>query len=231
MKKILFGSTRRVFSLAFLLITLLFAGLVSPTFAAPVDSLSIPLNVAFGNYDPARIADFGTVEISQTQGTKVQFTISGLSSGAGGDNTDLYKFYFNTTRDIEFLKIDSIDPSGRLDYEFDNNDPLFKADGSGFFDGVIDWSSGNPQVDHAEFVFSTLTGDSIFVNDFLAWSTESDKGMFLVAALLQSTDFDPDGIINSEFVGGVPIPGTLLLFGSGLIGMVGLGRKKLFGKD
>jgi hypothetical protein len=228
MKKILFGSTRRVFFLAFGFIILLSAGLISPTFAAPVDAIFIPLNIAFGNYDPPRIADFGMVEISQTQGTKVQFTISGLSSGAGGDKTDLYKFYFNTTHDIEFLKIDSIDPSGRLQYDFDNDSPLYKADGSGFFDGVIEWGSGDPQVDYAEFVFSTISTAPIFVADFLALSTPSDKGRYLVASHLQSTNFNPG--FTGEFVGGVPIPGSLLLFGSGLLGVAGLRKKKLFGK-
>jgi hypothetical protein len=45
---------------------------------------------------------------------------------------------------------------------------------------------------------------------------------------LQSTNFNPG--FTGEFVGGVPIPGSLLLFGSGLLGVAGLRKKKLFGK-
>jgi len=219
MKEILFRSSRGILFFAF--ISVLFSGPISAAYASTV---SIPLNVAFSNYDPPLIADFGTVEISQS-GNNVQFDVTGLSSGAGGSGTDLQWLYFNTTSNLEGLTIELSSEVASLFYSFDSTESLFKADGAGYFDGLLDFGPGAPQVDMVTVILRAT--NPISVNDFLALSTPSVKGEFIVAAHLQGTST----AFSSEFVGGVPIPGTLLLFGSGLLGLGVIKRKKFFNKS
>ena len=221
MKKILFRSSKGI--LFFALITFSSIGPISAAFASTV---TIPLNVAFSNYEPPLVADFGTVEISQS-GNNVQFEVTGLSSGAGGSGTDLQWLYFNTASNLAGLTIELSSAVASLFYSFDNTESLFKADGAGYFDGFLDFGFGAPQLDMVTVILRAT--NPITVNDFFALSTPSSKGEYTLAAHLQGTNTGFD----SEFVGGnpIPVPGTLLLLGSGLLGLGVIKRKKFFDKS
>jgi hypothetical protein len=87
------------------------------------------------------------------------------------------------------------------------------------------------------FFFSYPT--DITFNSFNFGSVGGDKGSFGAAAHVQGIDNpnfpnsnsgwigDPEGAIQN---GVIPEPGTLLLIGTGLIGLAGYGRKKFFKK-
>lgn len=222
MKKILLRSSKGI--LFFALITFLS---IWPISAAFTSSVTIPLNVAFSNYEPPFVADFGTVEISQNA-NYVQFEVAGLSSGAGGPGTDLQWLYFNTTSNLAGLTIELSSAGASLFYSFDNSESLFKPGGAGYFDGYLDFGSGAPQLDMVTVILRAA--NPITVNDFLALSTPSSKGEYTLAAHLQGTN---NSGFDSEFVGGnpIPIPGTLLLFGSGLLGLGVIKRKKFFNRS
>jgi len=203
----------------FLTISVLFFLILSFVPASGSASLiSIPLDTAFSEYGPGEsgyIANYGYVTINDSVGEegKVRFIIS-LNTDILRNGAYVSKFYFNTTTDFgNNLTLTS--DSATLSYAFNNDtNSLYKPDGDGYFDGVINFGTEE----------STLTFDLFGTNldktDFLAQSFGGDKGHFTIAAHIQSTDIG--------YVGGnpVPIPSTILLLGAGLVGLAGLRRKK-----
>ena len=219
-----------------MLLTMAVVALVMMPMAGMAASITIPLDTAFSNYDPPLTGlNFGTVEISEIAGgdgfQDVQFKIVyPAATGTGGPNADLQWFYFNINPNpnpLSNLVVTAI--TGNIEgVKFTQ-----KADGSGNFDYEVDYGAGaNPTVQTAIFSVS-LANTNLSITNFADGTADtksepSAKGAYTVAAHFQSTNFQGN---TSEFVGGnppvVPIPGSLLLLGSGILGLVGL-RRKLF---
>ena len=114
-------------------------------------------------------------------------------------------------------------PSGTVTYA--PVTPPIRADGSGLYDILIDFPTSGNTFDASESVTVQFTAAGLVASSFNDWSTlelDSTTGPYLAAAKFQSTG---DGS-QSDWVGAVPIPAAVWLFGSGLIGLIGIARRK-----
>ena len=104
----------------------------------------------------------------------------------------------------------------------------FQADGDGKYDILFDFPppTGNTKWMAGETVTYTITStDDIMASsfNFLSAPGGNSAGPFLSVARFQSTGPNGNG---SDWVGAVPVPAAVWLFGSGLLGLVGVARKR-----
>ena len=227
---------------------LLLAIIAWPTSAL---ALTIPLDNEFGQDLPGT---FGEVILTDV-GNNIEFDIS-VSDPLGGTTADLLAFYFNIdpdflpTSDISFVFTtpSSFTPADSIDYTASNT--ANKPDGDGFFNIVLDYTGdttedvagcgGQGCLQHVVFEVA-VTIDSVaqdlaieyfgsFPPDPDTQSVGGAKGHFTVAVRLNRIDTDGE---DSAWVGGnpVPEPTTALLLGSGLLGLLGLSRKRFLKKS
>ena len=115
-----------------------------------------------------------------------------------------------------------------MSFNFGSN--AFQADGDGIYDIFIDFSTGAPdRLTPGEAIVFDLTSTTLgFTSDsFLVFSAPGGgNGPFLIAAHIQSL---PNG--QSDWISGEPVPepASLILLGSGLVGLA-TGLRKRFGK-
>jgi hypothetical protein len=106
----------------------------------------------------------------------------------------------------------------------------------GFFDILIEFGSSNKNDGEARFkrgsvaffdiTYTGLGSFSAYSFDFESAPNQDGFPVFKAAAHVQGID-GPEG---SGKVAPIPEPATMLLFGTGLVGLAGLGRKKFFNK-
>ena len=118
--------------------------------------------------------------------------------------------------------------SSSIDWMTDN----YKAGNDGKFDILIGF--GNNAFTAGETSTFDITADGLVASSFNIWSTPDPSeidpsGPFLGAAKFQSTSGCETGLTGgecSDWVGAVPVPAAVWLFGSGLLGLIGVARRK-----
>jgi hypothetical protein len=105
-----------------------------------------------------------------------------------------------------------------------------RAGGDGFYDILFDFPPPSGQQDRRFNAGETLVYDisgivGLTALDFNFFGTHGpsadNPGPYLSVARFQDTGPDQNG---SDFVGAVPVPAAVWLFGSGLLGLVGIAR-------
>ena len=151
-------------------------------------------------------------------------------------------WFFNFSGDANLLSFNPYDTAdATVNYIFtdstDSNTAL-KADGDGFFDIKFDFAppSGSfaSRFTAGETIIYdlTYTAAPIVASDFNVFSASGGgTGSYLSAAHVQSIA-DPiycsgssDPACGSGWIGAVPVPAAVWLFGSGLLGLVGVARR------
>jgi hypothetical protein len=123
-----------------------------------------------------------------------------------------------------FLEItfDVLDPSNGWEASGSYEDYFYMSTTVGTFTGVDSFSdiSGNPRVVKTSTPFGSWNpGDGDIVFSVYANVSGSNEQWTLI-----------DAVVHAENTNPVPEPATMLLFGTGLAGLAGVGRKKFFKK-
>jgi hypothetical protein len=170
--------------------------------------------------------NFAEVVIQELTGGDIQFTISlcgdPASSACGPDpqgnlqNIEIFGFNITGNPDsVDLLPGDFILPS--IDWTVDIAPPVTNLNGFGGFDVGVKWSGqGAAGLDPLTFIISKA-GDSI-----ASYATDLTNRGALYAVKIASTG--PGAFIGGGTV--VPVPAALILFGSGLLGLIGIARSK-----
>ena len=208
-----------------LLITLV---VVTIAFAVPGQAATYQLNIdtVFSDKpNPAGIAPWITVVFDDggTAGS-VDMRISGNLQDADEFLSELYLNSDSVPADTVFTLTDS---SGGFTlptiYTGINSQ---KADGDGLFDIRLNFSTSEDDTfNNYEWLEYAITANGLTANSFDLWSApDGGEGAYLAAAHIQGIGEHGE---DSTWVGAVPIPASVFLLGSGLIGLVGFRRKKI----
>jgi hypothetical protein len=193
------------------------------------ETLTFDYTVSFSDEDPDHVdvgvypAATAVLDDGDTAGT-VTLT---LTVGDIGE-ADITAIYLNLTDDListttgvvitDPTDSDSVsDPDIALDGH--------KADGGGYYDILIDIDPDDPlNAGDVLVITFTDTSGTLTVDDFDLWATPSGgEGVYLSVVKIQSTGDDLEG---SDWVGAVPVPAAAWLFGSALLGLVGVARRR-----
>ena len=198
--------------------------MASISVAQNASAATIDLIYEFDGVEP--VQTYATVDITQN-GTDLDFAINYI--GNLGTGADIHEFYFNLTSPpdpVTGLAI-TADNAPSDAYTVLGPNPSIAGGAGSSFDWGVSFGNGagngagNGTLQTATF---TLSADqSLFVSDLFETSSSNNVPPANVAVHFQGTDTSP----GSETIGGVvPVPAAVWLFGSGLLGLVGIARRR-----
>lgn len=204
-----------------------FAVSIVPAHAAVV---TFEYTESFGAVSPDGSSPWATATFDDGGGTgSVTLTMTASADIGAADITEMY---FNLVDDSQ-TTLDGLGFTFDSGVEATNSvtatTNAFRAGGDGFYDILFDYPPppGNATLFSAGLSsVYTITGTGLTANDFNVFGEPGpggNAGPFLSVARFQSTGVDGQG---SDFVGAVPVPAAVWLFGSGLLGLVGVARRK-----
>lgn len=169
---------------------------------------------------------YGTVDITQN-GSDIDFAID-YETNTLGSNADMHEFYFNLTSPpdpVTGLTITADSAPNNAFTLLGPNPSVAGGAGASFDWGVSFGNGGGPSGNGIlQFAAFTLSADqALSVSDFFELSYPNNISPVNFAVHFQSTATTP----GSETIGGVvPLPAAVWLFGSGLLGLIGIARRK-----
>ena len=206
--------------------------------AAEVSAATITFQYteSFGAVTPDGPAPYATATFDDggTAGS-VELTITVAGSVGEADVTAMY-FNLNPALDPTALSFtrdnSSTGPTDANTTIGTGIDAFGPVGGDGIYDIEFDFppppGANDARFNAGEFLKYDITGiASLTASDFNFFGTPGpggNVGPYLSVARFQSTG--PDPFDGSDFVGAVPVPAAVWLFGSGLIGLVGIARRK-----
>ena len=211
---------------------------ISSLFVAPVQAATVTFNYgsSFGQTAPDGPAPYATSVFDDGGGSGTVILTMTASSSIGA--ADITQMYFNFDPTLDLVNLEFTYEAGLSDGPaaaggggngvFTGTD-AFQADGDGKYDILFDFPPppGNTKWMAGETVVYTITStDAITASSFNYLSAPGGNaaGPFLSVARFQSTGDGSD----SDWVGAgvIPIPAAVWLFGSGLLGLIGIARRK-----
>ena len=169
--------------------------------------------------------NYAQVTISDGTGGNIDFSVDVLEntfSISPGANFGMQSFSFNydLSLSVNSANIQDIDPSSWTILQDANA-------GGGFGKFMFELSGdGSSRTSLLSFSISGVNGDT--VNDYAIGSTLNPSSGEFFAAHIAGFD-TTNGVDSAQFSGStmvVPVPAALWLFGSGLIGLVAVSRRK-----
>ena len=208
---------------------LLFAGLGQANAA----TLQLNFDVSFGDpLDPDTAAPGGSgpwlTALFDDGGSAGSVTLT-LTVDSGVGIAEVTRVYLNVDdliggANLTITAVDesSISPGAIISTGTD----AFKADADGWYDILFDLPPpGGNTFDAGETLIYDITATGLVASSFNFLSTPDmvdTKGPYYGAAQFQSTG---NGL-QSDWVAAVPVPAAVWLFGSGLLGLIGIARRK-----
>ena len=166
------------------------------------------------NYAQVTISDNGDDIDFSVQVLSSAFTVSGFNFGMQS-----FSFNYDNSLTIDTSNIVDIDPLAWAISEGANA-------GGGFGKFDLQWSGdGSSRTELLTFSITGVVDDTI--NSYAMGSTLNPPAVEFFAAHIAGFD-TTNGVDSAQFAGStlVPVPAAVWLFGSGLLGLIGLARRK-----
>jgi hypothetical protein len=221
------------------------AALLAAAIIAPVQAATVTFNLGTvfsdGSAAPDGPAPYATVTLDDGDGAGTVIMTVDVASTVGAADMDQLYLNFDSAFDLALLNFtydpDSTGPdaeNGKKGNGIFVGTDAFQSDGDGAYDILFDFppppGSGSVRFSAGETVIYTMTStDAITASSFNFLSADGGgAGTYLAASHFISTG--PDGL-ESAWVGAgvIPVPAAVWLFGSGLLGLAGVARRKRTG--
>lgn len=205
------------------------AGLIS--LSAQAATVTFNFTESFGAVPPDGPTPYATA-VFDDGGTPGSVTLTMSVAGSVGE-ADVTAMYFNLdpALDPNSLNFSRTGGTGPTDANTDifTGVDAFQADGDGQYDILFDFppppGMNAARFNAGEILTYDITGiASLTAGSFNFLATPAGGfGPYLAVARFQSTGPTGEG---SDWVGAVPVPAAVWLFGSGLLGLAGVARRR-----